>query len=62
MKIPVWIGTPVVLALATTDAALILQSRAVGALTRAVMRQMFIATPGEGSSPTGKANDIFRSA
>ncbi|WP_027501066.1 hypothetical protein [Rhodococcus sp. UNC363MFTsu5.1] len=62
MKIPVWIGTPVVLALATTDAALVLQSRAVGALTRAVMRRMFIATPGEGSCPSDKTDDIFRSA
>lgn len=45
MKIPVWIGTPLVLALATTDAVLTLQTHAVGALTRAVMRRMLIPIP-----------------
>ncbi|PTR42797.1 hypothetical protein C8K38_11094 [Rhodococcus sp. OK611] len=53
MKIPVWIGTPVVLALATTDAVLDLQTRAVGALTRAVMRRMFIGIPIE-APPDGR--------
>ncbi|MBP1160212.1 hypothetical protein ABIC28_002312 [Rhodococcus sp. PvR044] len=62
MKIPVWIGTPVVLALATTDAVLDLQTRAVGALTRAVMRRMFIGIPIEAPRPTGEKDDIRRSA
>ncbi|MGW6376205.1 hypothetical protein ACWFRB_09100 [Rhodococcus sp. NPDC055112] len=62
MKIPVWIGTPLVLALATTDAVLDLQTRAVGALTRAVMRRMFIAISIEAPHQTSATDDIRRSA
>ena len=62
MKIPVWIGTPLVLALATTDAALDLQARVVGTLTRAVMRQMFIAIPSEAPSPSGETDELLQSA
>ena len=62
MKIPVWIGTPLVLALATTDAVLDLQTRAVGALTRAVMRRMFIAIPIAVPGPAGETDEIRRSA
>ncbi|GAA4486652.1 hypothetical protein GCM10023094_43550 [Rhodococcus olei] len=47
MRIPLWIGTPLVLALATADAALDLQTRAVGALTRAVMRRTFVVAHDE---------------
>ncbi|AQA25548.1 hypothetical protein BTZ20_4558 [Rhodococcus sp. MTM3W5.2] len=62
MKIPVWIGTPLVLALATTDAVLDLQTRAVGSLTRAVMRRMFVGIPIEAPHPTRERDDIPRSA
>jgi hypothetical protein len=62
MKIPVWIGTPLVLALATTDAVLDLQTRAVGALTRAVMRGMIIGSPIAALRPTGEKDEIRRSA
>ncbi len=34
MRIPLWIGCPAVIALSVVDAALEIQTRAVGALTR----------------------------
>ncbi|EME20427.1 hypothetical protein [Rhodococcus triatomae] len=40
MRLPLWIGGPIVISLAAADAAIELQARAVGALTRATIRAM----------------------
>ncbi|MFE3291670.1 hypothetical protein [Rhodococcus sp. NPDC059234] len=40
MRIPLWIGGPALVALATVDAALMIPVRSVGSLTRAVIRGM----------------------
>ncbi|MFI6433399.1 hypothetical protein [Rhodococcus oryzae] len=40
MKIPLWIGGPALISLAAVDAALELQARVVGSLTRSLLRGM----------------------
>jgi hypothetical protein len=40
MRLPLWIGGPIVISLAAADAAIELQARAVGALTRATIKAM----------------------
>ncbi|MFE3291342.1 hypothetical protein [Rhodococcus sp. NPDC059234] len=45
MKIPLWIGVPALFALSAVDAALELQIRAVGALTRTVMHGVGAVSP-----------------
>lgn len=45
MRIPLWIVGPAVIALSAVDAALEVQSRAVGALTRAAIRRMDTRIP-----------------
>jgi hypothetical protein len=40
MRIPLWFAGPAVIALAAVDAALELQARAVGTLTRALIQRM----------------------
>lgn len=40
MRIPLWITGPAVIALSAVDAAIEIQNRVVGALTRAVIRRM----------------------
>ncbi|EME22632.1 hypothetical protein [Rhodococcus triatomae] len=40
MRLPLWIGGPIVIGLAAADAAIELQARAIGALTRAMFKAM----------------------
>ena len=40
MRIPLWIGCPAVIALSAVDAALEIQTRAVSAVTRALIGRM----------------------
>ncbi|MGW0042128.1 hypothetical protein [Rhodococcus sp. NPDC003348] len=47
MRVPLWIGLPAVIVLSTADVVLALQTRAVGAAARAVIRRM--PTPASGT-------------
>ncbi|RYF60369.1 MAG: hypothetical protein EOO27_06090 [Comamonadaceae bacterium] len=58
MLIPQWIGGPAVIALSAVDAALQVQARAVGALTRAVIRGTGTLLPGQSCDSSG-ANNAF---
>jgi hypothetical protein len=40
MRLPLWIGGPIVIGLAAADAAIELQARTIGVLTRATIRAM----------------------
>lgn len=51
MRIPMWIAGPAVIALSAVDAAIEVQNRAVGALTRAAIRGM--DPPARPSDSTG---------
>ncbi|MFE3289477.1 hypothetical protein [Rhodococcus sp. NPDC059234] len=45
MRIPLWIGGPIIVAASAVDTALELQARTVGSLTRAMMRGMGAELP-----------------
>ncbi|GAB2635486.1 hypothetical protein GCM10027068_13700 [Prescottella soli] len=51
MRLPLWIAGPAVIALSAVDAAIEVQNRAVGALTRAAIRRM--DPPARQSDSTG---------
>lgn len=52
MRIPLWIGCPAVIALSVVDAALEIQTRAVGALTRGLIGRMGILIPAQSYEST----------
>ncbi|MFF0818665.1 hypothetical protein ACFYVR_26480 [Rhodococcus sp. NPDC003318] len=53
MRIPLWIAGPAVIALSAVDATIEVQTRAVGALTRAAIRRMDTGIPARPSDSTG---------
>ncbi len=62
MRLPLWIGGPIVIGLAAADAAIELQARTIGILTRATMRAMDDDVAGGGALvPTGPAAAELRS-
>lgn len=62
MRLPLWIGGPIVIGLAAADAAIELQARTIGVLTRATMRAMDDDVAGGGALvPTGPAAAELRS-
>ncbi|MGW0041234.1 hypothetical protein [Rhodococcus sp. NPDC003348] len=62
MRIPLWIGGPVLIALSAADAALELQARTVRGLTRTVIRTMSADAPVQLITPESDAGRASRTA
>lgn len=58
MRVPLWIGGPAVFALAAVDAALEVQTRAVGALTRALIYRTGTVIPEHVSTGLAVPGDV----